>query len=143
MFSGRWEDSLERVSVFNNLIQYFGLSDEISPTEIVASEKFNLHSPGVSLEEDGKVAVNAAGTGFRYVLGENVYEQKIMNLKLKLESLSVLLVLHEVYNVASGGSGTIGSEHMCVGFIFWDVEMNNDFEDITSNTDTSLIQATL
>ncbi len=130
MFSGRWEDSLERdqdgavffdfnpqhfvlildylrakriatpekptplpkvaedqVENFNNLIQYFGLSDEISPTEIVASEKFNLHSPGVSLEEDGKVAVNAAGTGFRYVLGENVYEQNIMNLKLKLESL--------------------------------------------------------
>jgi hypothetical protein len=41
-----------------------------------------------------------------------------------------MLVLHEVWNVASGGSGTIGIMHMCVGFIFWDVEINNDFEDI-------------
>jgi hypothetical protein len=42
-----------------------------------------------------------------------------------------MLVLHEVLNVASGGSGRIGSEHMCVSFILWDVEINNDFEDIT------------
>ena len=41
-----------------------------------------------------------------------------------------MLVLHEVY-VASGGSRRIGRKHMCVGFIFWDVETNNDFGDIT------------
>ncbi len=127
MFSGRWEDSLERdqdgavffdfnpqhfvlildylrakriatpekptplpkvaedqVESFNNLIQYLGLSDEIAPTEIVASEKFNLHSPGVSLEEDGKV--HGAGCENRYVLGGNVYQQQIIKIKLKLES---------------------------------------------------------
>ncbi len=77
----------DQVENFNNLIQYLGLSDEIAPSEIVASDKFNLHGPGVSLEEDGKVAVHSAGYEDKYVLGENVYHKQIMNLKLKLESL--------------------------------------------------------
>ena len=91
MFSGRWEDSLERdkdgaiffdfnpqyflvileylrakkiatpenpaalpkvaedqAKSFNNLLEYLGLSDEIVPAEIVASEKFNQHSSGAA-----------------------------------------------------------------------------------------------
>ena len=66
---------------FKNFVQFLGLSDEMFPTE-----KFNLHTPGVSLEEDGKVGVNTAGRGDRYVLGQNVYHEQIMNIKLKLES---------------------------------------------------------
>jgi hypothetical protein len=32
----------------------------------------------------------------------------------------------------------MGSEYMCVGFIFWDVEINNDFEDITTRKITDI-----
>jgi hypothetical protein len=32
----------------------------------------------------------------------------------------------------------MGSEHMCVGFIFWDVEINNDFEVIALATRIAL-----
>ncbi len=113
MFSGRWEDSVERdqdgavfldynpqyfvpilnylraktfatqvslprvpedqIMDFKSFVQYLGLSDEIFPTEITPSEKFHLHSPGVSLEEDGKVGVNGPDRGFRYVLGQRTY----------------------------------------------------------------------
>ncbi|XP_028410831.1 uncharacterized protein LOC114533497 [Dendronephthya gigantea] len=130
MFSGRWEDSLERdhdgavffdfnpqfvaiildylrakristlenpnkipkipedqVRNFNILVKYLCLSDEIFPTEIVFDEKFNLHGPGVTLEEDGKVAVHDGNSGHEYVLGENIHRQKSVDMKLKLESL--------------------------------------------------------
>jgi hypothetical protein len=46
---------------FSNLVEYLGLSKEIVPNEIATeklSEKFNLHSPGISIQEDGKVAVH-------------------------------------------------------------------------------------
>ena len=130
MFSGRWEDSLERdkdgaiffdfnpqyflvileylrakkiatpenpaplpkvaedqAKSFNNLLGYLGLSDEIVPPKIVPSEKFNQHSSGVSLDEGGKVAVHAGThTGVEYVLGENIYQQGTVHLKMKLES---------------------------------------------------------
>ena len=129
MFSGRWEDSLERdqdgaiffnynpqyfvvildylrakkiatpenpaplpkvaedqAKNFNNLLEYLGLSDEIVPAEKVPSEKFNAHSPGVTLEEGGKVAVHGPDGEFRYVLGHNVYQQGIVRLNIKLES---------------------------------------------------------
>jgi hypothetical protein len=60
---------------------------EIVPTEIVPGEKFNLHSPGITLQEDRKVAVQAGGNEwYRYVLGENIYQQGRVRLKLKLES---------------------------------------------------------
>ena len=135
MFSGRWEDGLERdqdgavffdfspqyfgfildslrakkiatpenpasmpkvpedqVKNFNNLVEYLGLcQDEIVPTdpteiiEIVPSEKFNLHSSGVTLQDDEKVALNSR-TAHRYVLGENSYQQGVVKLKLELES---------------------------------------------------------
>ena len=71
----------DQVKNFNNLVEYLGLSDEILP-----DEKFNLHSPGVTLEEDGKVAVHDGTDGHKYVLGENIYRQGTVSLKLKLES---------------------------------------------------------
>jgi hypothetical protein len=130
MFSGRWEDSLERdqdgaiffdfnpqyflvildyprakkigtpenpaplpkvaeeqAKGFNNLLEYLGLSDEIVPAEIVPSEKFNQHSSnGVTLQEDGTVAVHGPDTRVGYVLGENIYQQGTVRLKMKLES---------------------------------------------------------
>ena len=131
MFSGRWEDSLERdqdgaiffdfnpqyfliildylrakkiatpenpaplpkvpedqAKKFNNLLGYLGLSDGIEPTvtEIVPSEKFKEHCSGVTVEEGGKVGIHGPNREHRYVLGENVYEQDIVHLKLRLES---------------------------------------------------------
>jgi hypothetical protein len=129
MFSGRWEDSLERdkdgaiffdfnpqyflvildylrakkiatpahpaplpkvaedqAESFNNLLGYLGLSDEIVPAEKVPSEKFNQHSSGVTLDEGGKVTVHATHTALEYVLGENIYQQGTVHLKMKLES---------------------------------------------------------
>ncbi len=70
-----------QIKDFKNFVQYLGLSNEIFPTE-----KFNLHSTGVSLEEDGKVAAHGTGTVPRYVLGEIVYHQRNMNIKLTFES---------------------------------------------------------
>ena len=71
---------------FNNLIEYLGLSDEIVPAPIVAPEKFNLHSTGVTLQEGGKVAVHDAKPAHKYVLGDKVYRQGIVRRKLKIES---------------------------------------------------------
>ena len=129
MFSGRWEDSLERdqdgavfldfnpqyfvlildylrekriaqpgkpiplpkvaddqSERFNNLLQYLGLSDEIVPKKITPSEKFGQHSSGVTVQESGTVAVKGPDRGTKYILGENVYQQGTVKLKLKLES---------------------------------------------------------
>ena len=78
------------------LVEYLGLSEEIVvsadesnrvvPTEIVPSEKFNLHGPNITLQEEGKVAVRSLNWGYEYVLGENIYQQGIAHLKLKLEA---------------------------------------------------------
>ena len=77
----------DQVKHFSNLVEYLGLGDEIVPTVIVPPEKFNLHSTGVSLEEGGKVAVHdSTGRTFKYVLGENTYQQGIVRRKLKIES---------------------------------------------------------
>ncbi len=72
---------------FSNLVQYLGLSDEIVPTEIVSTEKFNLRRPEITLQEDGKVAVHGSNGGHKYVLGESIYHRGIARFKLKLESL--------------------------------------------------------
>ena len=77
------DDQLER---FNNLLQYLGLNDEIVPKQITPSEKFGQHSSGVTVQESGSVAVKGPEEEFRYILGENLYRQGIVNLKLKLES---------------------------------------------------------
>ena len=72
---------------FNSLVRYLRLSNEISaPSKITPSEKFNLCSSGVTLEEGGQVAVHNQTTGYEYVLGENLYSHGTVNLKLKLES---------------------------------------------------------
>jgi hypothetical protein len=72
---------------FNNLLEYLGLSDEIVPAEKVPSEKFSQHSSNVvTLQEGGTVAVHGPNGGHSYVLGENVYQQGIVRLKMKLES---------------------------------------------------------
>ena len=77
------DDELER---FNNLLQYLGLNDEIVPKQITPSEKFGQHSSGVTVQESGTVAVKGPEKDFRYILGENLYQRGIVNLKLKLES---------------------------------------------------------
>ena len=72
---------------FYSLVEYLGLSGEITPPEVGASEKFNLHSSsGVSLEEGGKIAVHDTSRGHKYVLGENIYKEGVVKLKLKIES---------------------------------------------------------
>ena len=74
---------------FNTLLEYLGLSDEIlpsSPTEVVQNEKCNVCSSGITVQENGKVAVYGSGSFHKYVLGENVYQRGIVRFKLKLES---------------------------------------------------------
>ena len=73
---------------FNALLEYLGLSDEIlptSPTEVVQNEKFNVCSSGITVQENGRVAVHDSYK-HEYVLGENVYQRGIVRFKLKLES---------------------------------------------------------
>ena len=44
-----------------SLLEYLGLSDEIlptPPTEVVQNEKFNVCSSGITVQENGKVAVH-------------------------------------------------------------------------------------
>ena len=129
MFSGRWEDSVQRdqdgavfldvnpqhftvildylrvrkiaspenpaplpkvpvdqLKEFNILVEYLGLKDELVRTEIVRSDKFNVHSEGVTLQEEGQVALHDSINGDKYILGENIYNQGTMQIKLKLES---------------------------------------------------------
>ena len=76
----------DQVKHFSNLVEYLGLGDEIVPPEIVPPEKFKLHSTGVTLQEDCKVAVHDSTSGHKYVLGENTYQQGIVRRKLKIES---------------------------------------------------------
>ena len=69
-------------------MEYLGLNDEIghTSTEIFPSEKFQTDSANVALREGGKVAVHDRTRRFGYVLGENVYNEATVNIKLKLES---------------------------------------------------------
>jgi hypothetical protein len=86
-------DDLQHIAT---LVEYLGFSNEIvlstdetneDPTDTVPSDKFNLHGPDITLQEEGKVAVH---TGRRwahgYALGESIYQQGIVHLKLKLEA---------------------------------------------------------
>ena len=78
-----------QIKNFNTLLQYLGLSDEIvpaRPTEVVQNEKFNVCSSGITVQENGKVAVHDSSRRHAYVLGENVYQRGIVRFKLKLES---------------------------------------------------------
>ena len=80
----------DQMKHFTNLVEYLGLADEIVPTEIASdvklSEKFNLCSPEITLQEEKKVAVNDSNAQHRHVLGENIYQRGIVHFKLKLES---------------------------------------------------------
>ena len=67
---------------FNTLLEYLGLSDEITPAR---DEKFNECSSGITVQENGRVAISSS-TDQQYVLGENVYQRGIVRFKLKLES---------------------------------------------------------
>ncbi len=80
--------SEDQLQSFTNLLEYLGLKDDIVPTstEIFPLERFYLHSPNVALQEGGKVAVHDESGRYGYVLGENVYHQGTVNIKLKLES---------------------------------------------------------
>ncbi len=80
--------SEDQLQSFTNLVGYLGLNDEIVPTssEIFPSEKFQTYSQEVVLQEGGNVAVHNETGGHGYVLGENVYHQGNVNIKLKLES---------------------------------------------------------
>ena len=69
---------------FNTLIEYLGLSDEILPSG--PTEKFNVCSSGIAVQENGRVAVHDSNRGHKCVLGENVYQRGIVRFKLKLES---------------------------------------------------------
>ena len=172
MFSGRWEESLERdqdgtvfldfnpqyfvlildylraktiappgkpISLpkvtddqserFNNLLQYLGLSDEIVSKEITPTEKFSQHSSGVTVQESGTVAVHGPHTGHGYILGENVYQQGIVKLKLMLESfhndnwMCVGMVKGDVVppnNDSYGWRGAYGWEHGTHGGVYKD-----------------------
>ena len=76
---------------FNTLLEYLGLSDQIAstrPTELLQDEKFSECSSGITVQENGQVAVHGGplSTGHEYVLGENVYQRGIVRFKLKLES---------------------------------------------------------
>ncbi len=80
--------SEDQLQSFTNLVEYLGLNDEIVPNspEIFPSEKFQRHSQDVALQEGGKVAVHDGTLRYGYALGENVYHQGTVNIKLKLES---------------------------------------------------------
>ena len=84
---------------FNSLVQYLGLTKEITvPCEITTSlkgEKFSFYrrSHGISLKEGRKLAI-CDEDGYEYVLGENVYNEGTVNLKLKLESYWQYCGLH-------------------------------------------------
>ncbi|CAB4045756.1 SH3KBP1-binding 1 [Paramuricea clavata] len=87
----------DQVKNFNTFVEYLGLSDEIVVpveetveivrTQIVPGEKFNLHAPEITLQDDGKLAVHQGQNGcYQYGLGENTYQHGIVRLKLNLES---------------------------------------------------------
>jgi hypothetical protein len=71
----------DQLDDFETFVQYLGLSSEIIPRE-----EFNQHSPGVTLEEDGTVAVHDPDKAeHRYVLGQNIYREKTHSFRLELE----------------------------------------------------------
>ena len=78
---------VDQLKEFNILVEYLGLKDELVRTEIVRSEKFNMHSQRVTLQEEGQVALHDSVGCNGFILGENIYNQGIVHIKLKLETL--------------------------------------------------------
>ena len=141
---------------FSNLVEYLGLSKEI-PIEIATekfnsrelSEKFHLHSRGISIQEDGKVAAHDSKGRFEYVLGENVYQHRIIRFKLKLEAFQnnqwtmVGILKADVVPQSNdlivwpGGYGwTLGSSSNLRMFKNGLVTINNTFRNATKQGDT-------
>ena len=74
----------DQTKTFQNLVEYLGLSSEFKT--VPPPEKFDLHSTGVTLQENGIVAVHDSSQSHKYVLGGNVHQQGIARRKLKIES---------------------------------------------------------
>ncbi len=89
--------SRDQAKNFHTLVEYLGLSDEIVvpvgivPTDIVPGEKFNLHGPEITLQEDGKVAVHSRKIGYNYALGENIYKHGIVHLQVEIRVISKII----------------------------------------------------
>jgi hypothetical protein len=106
----------EQAKQFNVLVQNLGLTEEfVSTAEISPGEKFNLHSAEVAVQEGGKVACKSVSSDVHgYVLGENVYQDGIVNLKLKLESLKnnkwmfVGVIKEDTIQVSPGNNASCG-----------------------------------
>ena len=57
-----------------SLLEYLGLSDEIlptPPTEVVQNEKFNVCSSGITVQENGEVAVHDSSRRHAYAFGNS------------------------------------------------------------------------
>ena len=71
----------DQLKTFTSLVEYLDL-------RFLLGEKFNSHSTKIALQENGKAALHFGTDELpEYVLGENVYNEGIANLKLKLESV--------------------------------------------------------
>ena len=71
----------DQLADFQTFVQYLGMS-----SEIIFPEKFNTHSSGITLEGNGIVAVRDPDEAeHRYVLGQNIYREKMHSFRLKLE----------------------------------------------------------
>ena len=132
---------------FSNLVEYL-LSKEIVPSEIETGEKFNLRSPNISLQEDGRVAVHGSSGRHQHILGENVYQHGITHFKLKLESfqnnkwIMVGILKADVLPQSDGliawpgcNGWSLGSSYLGV-FNNGSFTTNNMFQNVTKQGDT-------
>ena len=60
------------------------------PTELLQHKKFSECSSGITVQENGQVAVRDPSANQQYALGENVYQRGIVRFKLKLESFFIV-----------------------------------------------------
>ena len=153
MFSGRWENKLSRdedgrVFFYFNP-QYFLLILDFLRARKMASSENPAPLPkvpeGVSLEEGGKVAVHDSSEGqHRYVLGENVYKEGVVKLKLKIESFQ-----NNHWMMVGVVNGDVVPQndwsHFWGGSYGWTLGSNGnqgDWKKGTFNRDTTLINQT-
>ena len=73
----------DQMENFNILFDYLGLSDKLTRL----TEKFNLRSSQIILQENGTVAVHNPSRMYSYALEKNVYQRGTIHFKLKLEYL--------------------------------------------------------
>ena len=72
--------------VLNMFFTKFKETVPTRPTEVLQNEKFSECSSGITVKENGQVAVHGPSANQQYALGENVYQRGIVRFKLKLES---------------------------------------------------------